>query len=275
MDDRERSQFNRGVFEQAAAGYDQPALRFFALTAEAMAATLALTGGEQVLDVAAGTGHTALALARRLPRGKVTAIDISPAMLAVAAAKARAAGLPNIDFREMDMLDLAFPDGGFDHAVCSYGIFFVEDMLGLLRAIAAKLKPGGSLVVSTFTDATFSPLVDLMGERLARHGLVLPPAPSKRVTSPEQCRSLFADAGLAEIVVDTKPAGYYLPTPEDWWSLIMGAAFRARIARLPPEQVEDFRREHLADVAHLATKDGIWLEVSAIITRGVRKASAA
>jgi ubiquinone/menaquinone biosynthesis C-methylase UbiE len=269
MDDRERSQLNRGIFQQVAAGYDHPALRFFALTAEAMLGTMALTGGEQVLDVAAGTGHTALPLARRLPRGRVTAIDISPAMLAVAAAKARAAGLHNIEFREMNMLDLAFPDGRFDHAVCSYGIFFVEDMLGLLCRIAAKLKPGGSLVVSTFADAPFTPLAGLLAERLAQYGLPAPPAPSKRVASPEQCRSLFADAGFAEIAVDTKPLGYYLPTPEDWWSLIMGSAFRARIARLPPEQVDDFRRAHLAEVARLATGDGIWLEVSAIITRGV------
>jgi ubiquinone/menaquinone biosynthesis C-methylase UbiE len=271
MDDRERSQLNRNTFEEAANGYEHPSLRYFALTAQAMADQLTLVGDEQVLDVASGTGHTSVQFARRLPRSKVTAVDISPAMLAVAKAKAEAAGLYNIDFREMNMLDLEFPDRSFDMAVCAYGIFFVEDMVGLLRGIAAKVKPGGTLVVSTFTDTSFTPMVDLMVEQLARYGVPAGPRPSKRVVSHEQCHALFAEAGLTQTESITKPLGYYLPSAEDWWALVMGSAFRAYIARVPREQVESFRREHLAAVSRLATADGIWLEVSAILTRGVVK----
>ena len=274
MDDSERAQLNRGIFTQASQGYDHPSLRFFALTAKAMVDGMALTGSEQVLDVAAGTGQVTLPLARRLPQGRVTAIDLTPAMLALAAAKARAAGLSNIDFREMNMLDLALPDSSFDHATCSYGIFFVEDMLGLLRRIATKLKPGGSLVVSTFLEGTFSPMQDLMSERLAKYGFPVPPRARQRVASPESCRELFAEAGFVEIAVETKPVGYNLPTAADWWSLVMGGAMRALVGSLPPEQVEIFRREHLAEVARLVTPDGIPLQVSAIITRGARKSLA-
>ncbi|HEX7498723.1 MAG TPA: class I SAM-dependent methyltransferase, partial [Polyangia bacterium] len=165
MDDRERAQHCRATFEEAATGYDHPALHYFALSAAAMADRVALAGDEQILDVAAGTGHTAVQFARRVPRGKVTAIDISPAMLAIAKAKAQAAGLHNLDFREMNMLDLEFPNRAFDLAVCAYGIFFVDDMLGLVRGIAAKVKPGGALLVSTFTDTSFSPLVELLVEQ--------------------------------------------------------------------------------------------------------------
>jgi hypothetical protein len=94
---------------------------------------------------------------------------------------------------------------------------------------------------------------------------------SKRVASPEQCEALFAQAGLAQIDSITKPLGYHLPSAEDWWSLVMGAAFRGLVAQLPNEQVEVFRREHLAAVSRLATSKGIWLEVSAILTRGIVK----
>jgi len=275
MDDRERAHHSRNTFNEAAAGYDHPALRFFALTAQTMADWVSPTEGEQILDVAAGTGHTTVAFARHVPQGKVTAIDISPAMLAVARAKATAAGLRNIELREMNMLDLDFPDRSFDRAVCSYGIFFVEDMVGLARAIAAKIKPGGTLVISTFTDTSFSPLAGMLFEQLAKYGVTVPPMASKRLTSHDQCQALLAEAGLTQIESVTRPLGYYLPSAEDWWSLVMGAAFRGLIAQLPGDQVETFRREHLAAVSRLATSDGIWLEVSAILTRGVSSGTGA
>jgi trans-aconitate methyltransferase len=150
----------------------------------------------------------------------------------------------------------------------------VKDMLGLLRRIATKLKPSGSLVVSTFHEGAFSPLEDLMSERMAKYGFPMPTKVRQRVASPESCRALFAKAGFVEIAVETKPVGYTLPTAQDWWALVMGSAMRALAARLSPEQAESFRQEHLAEVARLATPDGIALEVSAIITRGARRHSA-
>jgi ubiquinone/menaquinone biosynthesis C-methylase UbiE len=271
MEDRERAQIYKGTFEEAAAGYEHPALRYFAHSAAAMAERSALAGDEHVLDVAAGTGHTAVQFARRVPRGKVTAIDISPAMLAIAKAKVAAAGLHNVEVREMNMLDLEFTDRSFDLAVCAYGIFFVEDMLGLLRGIAAKVKPGGSIIVSTFTDTSFAPLAGLLVEQLAGYGVPVAPMASKRVASPEQCQALFAGAGLTQIDCIAKPLGYHLPSPEDWWALVMGAAFRGLVAQLPCEQVDVFRRKHLDAVSRLATSAGIWLEISAILTRGIVK----
>ena len=275
MDDRERAHHSRNTFNEAAPGYDHPALRFFALTAQAMADWVSPAGNEQILDVAAGTGHTSVAFARRVPRGKVTAIDISPAMLAVAKAKATAAGLRNIELCEMNMLDLDFPDRTFDLAVSAYGIFFVEDMVGLARSIASKVKPGGTLVISTFTDTSFSPLAGMMFERLTKYGISTPPMASKRLTSHDQCQALLAEAGLTQLESITLPLGYYLPSAEDWWSLVMGAAFRGLIGQLPSDQVETFRHEHLSAVSHLATAEGIWLEISAILTRGVSSGAGA
>ena len=96
MDDRERAQRSRATFDRSASGFDHPALRLFALTGQAMAEGASLTGHEQILDVAAGTGSTTIPFAHRVPRGKVTAIDISPAMLAITAERAEAAGLSTI-----------------------------------------------------------------------------------------------------------------------------------------------------------------------------------
>jgi len=116
------------TFDTVSTGYDDKALRFFPASARNLASLLNLRGDEHVLDVACGTGHTSLAVAGQLRRGKVTAVDFSPGMLSQARRKAAEQNVGNIEFIEMDMQNLGFADNGFDIAVCAFGIFFVEDM---------------------------------------------------------------------------------------------------------------------------------------------------
>lgn len=118
----------QGTFNAVADGYDDPTLRFFPACAKQLADLLDLRGDERVLDVATGTGHAALELAARLPRGRAMGVDFSAGMLAQARRKAAARGVANVEFAEMDMLDLRFEGQPFDAALCSFGIFFVEDM---------------------------------------------------------------------------------------------------------------------------------------------------
>ena len=115
------------------------ALRFFPVSAYHLASLLKLKGDEHVLDVACGTGHAAIEIARRLPRGRVTATDFSPGMLEQARRKAAAGHVRNIEFLERDMTALGFSAGSFDIAVCAFGIFFVLDMETQLAHIAATV----------------------------------------------------------------------------------------------------------------------------------------
>ena len=73
--------------------------------------------GRTVLDLCTGTGEIALRCARRGAR--VTAVDLTPAMLARARRKAR--GLP-VRFAEMDARRLAFADGSFDAVLLSFAL---------------------------------------------------------------------------------------------------------------------------------------------------------
>ncbi len=71
MDEQQLKAMLKETFDTVSGGYDAKALRFFQASAEHMAFLLGLQGNENVLDVACGTGHAALAIAKFLPTGWV------------------------------------------------------------------------------------------------------------------------------------------------------------------------------------------------------------
>jgi ubiquinone/menaquinone biosynthesis C-methylase UbiE len=82
---------------------------------ELLAAFLAPLDGRTILDVGTGTGRAAIALARRGAR--VTGLDASKEMLAVAERRAHDAGV-TVDFVRGDAHEIAFPSRHFDAVVC-------------------------------------------------------------------------------------------------------------------------------------------------------------
>lgn len=100
------------------------------------------------LDVGAGTGRHTLRLARRGAR--VTALDQSPEMLAVARQTARREGLP-IDFllRSLDD-DLPFEADQFDLLICALVLCHVPGLTHTLREFARVVQPGGHLLITDF-----------------------------------------------------------------------------------------------------------------------------
>ncbi len=268
MNEEQRKAVLKETFDTVAAGYDGGALRFFARSAEEMASLLAFRGNETVLDVACGTGHLSLALAARLPRGRVIAVDFSPGMLDQARKKASSLNLSNIDFAERDMTALGFPGHAFDAAVCAFGIFFADDMDQQLARIASVVKPGGRIMISSFQENYFSPLKELFFARTAAYGVPPPPQAWQRIASEAGCRALFEHAGLGDIVVETRNVGYHLGSAGEWWEIVWNAGLRRMVAGLNPDDQARFKEEHLGEVEAHRTGDGIWLDVGVLYTSG-------
>lgn len=268
MDEQQLKAMLKETFDTVSCGYDGKSLRFFQASAEHMAFIFKLQGNENVLDVACGTGHAALAIAKFLPSGRVTAVDFSPGMLDQARHKAASLGVRNVEFIEQDMQNLDFSDGLFDAAVCAFGIFFVEDMEGQLSRIASKVKPGGRIFISNFQENYFHPLKDMLYERFEAYGVQMPPQTWKRIASEKGCIQLFESAGLKNITVTRKNVGYHLDSAQQWWDVVWNAGFRRMVSQLSTKDQERFKREHLDEVESLRTRDGIWLDVDVLFTCG-------
>lgn len=256
------------AFDMVAPGYDHEALRFFPESALHLAQLVGLSGRERVLDVATGTGHAALAIASTLLDGHVTAVDFSGGMLARAREKAASLGLTNIEFLERDMRNLDFSDGQFDAAICSFGIFFVDDMDAQLARIVSVVKPGGLIGITTFTEESFRPLADLMRERIQLFGVTDGPQSRIQLATESDCRTLFETAGIENITIETRDQGYYLKDENEWWQVIWNAGYRRLVNRLSAEDLERFKREHLREIKALRTADGVWLNIGVIYATG-------
>ncbi|MDH3613802.1 MAG: methyltransferase domain-containing protein [Gammaproteobacteria bacterium] len=113
----------------------------------------AIQDGEDVLEVAVGTG---LAFARILaanPSGRNEGIDLTEAMLRRADSKAAKSGSNNYRLKVGDAYDLDFPDDSFDVLINNYMFDLLpqQDFLTVLAEFKRVLRPGGRLAMVNMT----------------------------------------------------------------------------------------------------------------------------
>jgi SAM-dependent methyltransferase len=109
----------------------------------------------RVLDAGCGPGDMAERVARELG-AEVIAIDISPRMVALTAAR-------GIDARLSDVQNLEFADGEFDLVISGWVLYHATDLEKALREIVRVLRPGGRLVASTMGMTNLRELWELVG----------------------------------------------------------------------------------------------------------------
>ena len=144
--------------------------------------------GEQVLDVACGSGNTAIAAARRF--GDVTGVDYVPALLEHARERAKAE-LVEIEFVEGDAENLPFPDASFDLVTSSFGVMFTADHRRAASELVRVCRPGGRIALANWTPDGY------IGEMFAIIGRHAPPPagvqPPPRWGTEEYVRELLGD----------------------------------------------------------------------------------
>jgi SAM-dependent methyltransferase len=99
-----------------------------------------------VLDVATGTGNTALTLAPQVQ--KVIGLDLASAMLEQARARAHAESIRNIEFLSGSAEELPFPDNEFSLVVSRHAPHHFHRLDKFLGEVRRVLRPGGRFVLA-------------------------------------------------------------------------------------------------------------------------------
>jgi ubiquinone/menaquinone biosynthesis C-methylase UbiE len=106
------------------------------------------------LEVAIGTG---LNLPHYPTEVRLTGLDLTPEMLAVAQARAKQIGR-RVAMMEGDAHDLPFADETFETVVCTYSLCSVPDVALAIAEMKRVLQPGGRLILVDHTRSTFIPI---------------------------------------------------------------------------------------------------------------------
>src|SRR5690348_15393864 len=143
----------------------------------AMIERLDIAEDQQHLDIASGTGEPGLTVATLAPKGRVVLTDLVPEMLDVAARRATAQGITNIETRVCSADDLPFDAATFDSVSVRFGYMFFPDMAKATAEFARVLKPGGHLCSSVWIKPEENPWTSVTMQAIASEVDVPPPDP--------------------------------------------------------------------------------------------------
>nr|WP_246201983.1 methyltransferase domain-containing protein [Sneathiella aquimaris] len=195
---------------------------WFGRWAEALIETLRLKAGENVLDVACGTGVTTrLAKTKVGPEGRVDGLDINTSMLAKA--EEIADGL-EIGWIESDVGEIALPSRTYDVLMSQHGYHYFPDKPAALSEFHRLLRPGGRMAFSIWDG--HSPYTQAIAAALAQHisSEIASKQRSQRETpSADELATQVSNAGFSEVEVRRQELMIDVPLAEEFVPLHLGS----------------------------------------------------
>ncbi|MGH7275446.1 MAG: class I SAM-dependent methyltransferase [Candidatus Rokuibacteriota bacterium] len=245
------------TFDKVAAAYDDFMGRWTRLYVPALVRAAALAPGQRVLDLATGTGESALMAADAAgPASRIVGVDLSLPMLRGALAKL---GARPIRLAAMDGDTLACRDGAFDAVICQLGLMFFPNPLVGLGEARRVLRPGGRFAALVWSRAERVPWFGVLAEQLAAH------LPARRAEvfqgvslgDPERLRNLFAEGGFADVTLTTETQSFLFESFDAYWAQVEAGAIRIGL----------MLRE-LSEAERRAVRDAVSTRLAAFQSRG-------
>ena len=213
---------------------------------DAMIGRLPISPGHRYLDVAAGTGEPGLSIARLVPGGRVVLTDLSAEMLDVAARRATASGVTNVETKVCSADDLPFGDATFNGVSVRFGYMFFPDAGAATAEFARVLVPGGRLCSSVWVNPDRNPWTSIAMHAIASE-VDLPAAdPDKpnmfRCAAPGHVAALYEAAGLHDVIEWDVEVELVTRSAEQYWEMI---SEHVSLAAAALRQVGDQARDRI------------------------------
>jgi SAM-dependent methyltransferase len=236
-----------------------------------------LRPGARVLELACGPGGLGLAAARRVgPDGQVLVSDVAPEMVAIAAARAKEAGLANVAAKVLDLERIAEPDAAHDAVLCREGLMFVPDPAAAAAEIARVLRPGGRAAIAVWAARERNPWLGVVLDAVTAHvGRPVPPpgVPGPfSLADPGALGDLLERAGLAEVAVTEVPVPLRARSFDEWWARTVALAgpLAGILAAMGPDDRAAIRNRAQAAVAPYTASAGLVLPGVTLLASAVR-----
>lgn len=182
--------------------------RWLGPATETMLDMTGIQNGSRVLDVAAGAGEQTIAAARRVgPAGYVLATDLSPGILAYAAANVRLAGFDNVEtmVKDGEALDEIKVEP-FDAVISRVGLIYFPDQHKALTGMRDQLREGGKVGAITYASADLNGFFSIPVGIIRRRAALSAPLPGQpgpfSLGDPEVLTKRLTDAGFKDVQVE-------------------------------------------------------------------------
>jgi SAM-dependent methyltransferase len=214
--------------------------RVFEPAAVALCDACAVSAGQEVLDIGAGTGNFAAACARE--GASVVAGDLAPGMIERGRARTDAEGL-DVEWIQADVEDLPFEDARFDCVGSTFGAFMAPRPDVAAAEMFRVVRPGGTVGMTVWAADGFFADLSALGQRFA------PPAPEGIGRPQEWGEEATARGRLeglaARVEFERETVNFFAESPEAFASQFADSAppYAAARAGLPDDKYDELIRE--------------------------------
>jgi SAM-dependent methyltransferase len=200
--------------------------------------------GEELLDVATGSGNVAIPAAQL--GAKVTGLDLTPKLLEAARERGAQAGV-EVQWIEGDAESLPFAESSFDRVTSCFGVIFAPRHQIAAAELVRVARPGATIAFTAWTPE------GLNGRLFKTIGAHMPPPPPE-LQSPlmwgdeEHLRSIFADSGV-ELSFERRTVTFAGDSPDAWVAYnerVLGPLIMAKAALEPQGRWAELRADLLS-----------------------------
>jgi len=228
--------------------------------------------GEEVLDVACGTGLVTIPAALATgAEGKVVATDISQKMVDMLAEQLEQEGLGHVSLARMDAENLDFPDESFDVILCALGLMYVPSPVECLKEMKRLLKPGGRVVTAVWGArencgwAEIFPIVDARVESEVCPMFF-------HLGTDEGMRLHFEAAEFDEIAIARLSTLLEYDRPEDaLGAVFQGGPVAMAYSRFDEPTCEEVHDEYLVSIEPYKSDTGYSIPGEFVVTQGRKR----